>query len=204
MIVIIDYGMGNIGSIMNMIKKAGGQSMLTSDTDVIADATKIILPGVGAFDNGMKNLADKGLIEVLNKKALEDKIPVLGICLGMQLMTKRSEEGILPGLGWIDAETIRFAFTDEQARLRIPHMGWNSIIQQKEHPLFRDMPEDPSFYFVHSYHVVCKQADDILTTTPYGFEVTSAIARDRIAATQFHPEKSHKYGLQLIRNFVEL
>jgi glutamine amidotransferase len=152
----------------------------------------------------MKNLSDKGLISILDQKVLHDRVPVLGICLGMQLMTQRSEEGQLPGLGWIDAETIRFVFPPEQAALRIPHMGWNSIIQQKEHTLLHDMPEDPSFYFVHSYHVVCRHREDVLTTTPYGFDVTSAIARGNILATQFHPEKSHKYGLQLIRNFVEL
>jgi glutamine amidotransferase len=204
MIVIVDYGMGNIGSIMNMIKKAGGTSLLTSEPDIIASAKKLILPGVGAFDNGMKNLSDQGLIPLLNKKVLEEKTPVLGICLGMQLMTRKSGEGSLEGLGWIDAETIRFEFPAEQANLRVPHMGWNNISIVKDHPLLAGMPDDPSFYFVHSYHVVCHHQEDILTSTSYGFEFTSALAHDNIMATQFHPEKSHKYGLQLIRNFVEL
>jgi imidazole glycerol-phosphate synthase subunit HisH len=203
MIVIIDYGMGNIGSIMNMIKKAGGESTFTSDHTIIREAEKLILPGVGSFDNGMKNLADKKLIDVLNQKVLGEKTKVLGICLGMQLMSAKSEEGQLSGLGWLDAETVRFQFSSGDSDLRIPHMGWNSICLKKEHFLFQNMPEDPSFYFVHSYHIVCHDNTDVLCTTPYGGDFVSAASRDNIMATQFHPEKSHKYGLQLIRNFVE-
>jgi imidazole glycerol-phosphate synthase subunit HisH len=204
MIVIIDYDMGNIGSIMNMIRKAGGESMVTSDAAVIADAKKLILPGVGAFDNGMKNLAALNLIEVLNKKVLEEKVPVLGVCLGMQLLTKRSEEGNLPGLAWIDAETIRFRFDEANKELRIPHMGWNNVKIQRESVLFKNMFEDPSFYFVHSYYVVCHDGNDVATTTDYGYDFVSSIEHGNIMATQFHPEKSHKYGLQIIKNFVEL
>lgn len=204
MIVIIDYGMGNIGSIMNMIRKAGGESILTSEISVIEQAQKIILPGVGTFDHGMKNLMEKGLTGVLNKKVLQDRVPVLGICLGMQLMTLGSEEGQLPGLGWFQARTVRFDFPEGSPRLRIPHMGWNEVEVKKEHALFNEMPDDPSFYFVHSYHAVCERPGDVLTTTHYGYDFTSSIARENIAATQFHPEKSHRYGLQIIRNFVNL
>lgn len=204
MIVIIDYGMGNIGSIMNMIKKAGGESIVTSDIEIIKTAEKIILPGVGSFDNGMKNLESYGLKEILTTKALIDKVPVLGVCLGMQLLTKKSEEGVLPGLGWIDAETKRFKFSNDNTELRIPHMGWNTININGEGKLFTNMYEDASFYFVHSYHLVCNNASDIVTTTNYGYDFASSIQHENIMATQFHPEKSHKYGLKIIKNFVEL
>lgn len=203
MIVIIDYGMGNIGSIANMIKKAGGESTVTSDPEIIANAEKLIIPGVGSFDNGMKNLKDFGLIDILNKKVLEDKVPILGICLGMQLLANSSEEGILPGLGWIDAACKKFDFGDENNNLRIPHMGWNEVNIKKHDNLFRNMFEDASFYFVHSYHVDCNNAGDIAASSFYGFEFTSSIQHENIFATQFHPEKSHKYGLLLMKNFVE-
>ena len=203
MIVIIDYGMGNIGSIMNMIRKAGGESTFTSNPEIIAHATKLILPGVGSFDHGMRNLKESGLIRVMNQKVCEEKIPVLGICLGMQLMSRSSEEGVLPGLGWIDAETVKFRFGND-LDLRIPHMGWNDVTVMHEKPLFQSMPEEPSFYFVHSYHLECRDQYDIACTTQYGYEFASAIIHENIMATQFHPEKSHKFGLQVIRNFVEL
>ncbi len=203
MIVIVDYGMGNIGSIANMIKKAGGQSIVTSDVEVIGNAEKLIIPGVGAFDNGIKNLHDSGLIDVLNRKVLDEGVPILGICLGMQLMAKSSEEGVLPGLGWIDANCIKFKFTGANEILRIPHMGWNEVKIKKKDGIFKNMYDDASFYFVHSYHVRCNNPDDIASTTEYGFEFTSSIHHGNIFATQFHPEKSHKYGLLVMKNFVE-
>jgi imidazole glycerol-phosphate synthase subunit HisH len=204
MIIIIDYDMGNIGSIMNMIKKAGGESMVTSDPEMIRQAKKIILPGVGAFDNGMKNLASLGIIDILNQKALEEKIPVLGVCLGMQLLTKSSEEGQLKGLGWVDAETIRFKFDGENQKLRIPHMGWNTVDIRRKGVLYQNMYEDPSFYFVHSFYVVCHKEEDISTLTNYGYDFVSSLQHENIMATQFHPEKSHKYGLQVVKNFVDM
>ncbi len=204
MIVIIDYGMGNIGSIINMIKKAGGESTVTADPDVIDKASKLIIPGVGSFDNGMKNLSSLGLINILNKKVIDEKVPVMGVCLGMQLLSKSSEEGQLEGLGWIDAQTIKFNFENEVEKLRIPHMGWNNVAIKKAGSLFTDMYEDPSFYFVHSYHVVCNNPDDVLATTNYGFDFVSSLQHNNIMATQFHPEKSHKFGLKVIKNFVEL
>jgi imidazole glycerol-phosphate synthase subunit HisH len=204
MIVVIDYGMGNIGSIINMIKRAGGESMVTADPEIIGNAKKLIIPGVGSFDNGMKNLTSLGLIDILNKKALEEKVPIMGVCLGMQLLGKSSEEGQLPGLGWIDAKTIRFQFEGENQKLRIPHMGWNNVFIKKPGSLFTDMYDDPSFYFVHSYHVVCNNPEDVLAVTNYGFDFVSSLQHKNIMATQFHPEKSHKYGLKMIKNFVEL
>jgi len=204
MIVIIDYNMGNIGSIVNMIKKAGGESIVTSDVEIIKDAKKLILPGVGAFDSGMKNIEDLDLLDVLNKKVLVEKTPILGICLGMQLFCKCSEEGAKPGLGWIDGVCNRFDFSTQGIGLRIPHMGWNSVEVKKSSPIMNNLPEEPAFYFVHSYHVVCNNADDILTTTNYGYDFCSSLNHENIYATQFHPEKSHKYGLSVIKNFVEL
>jgi len=203
MIVIIDYGVGNIGSIANMIKKAGGECVVSSEISVIAEATKLILPGVGAFDNGMRNLAEMNLLEVLNKKVLQDKTPILGICLGMQLFTHGSEEGSLPGLGWLDAHCYKFAFDTSLKNLRIPHMGWNDVAIKKNDLLFKDMWPDASFYFVHSYYLKCKHPEDIAATTFFGFEFASTVQVQNICATQFHPEKSHKYGLKLIQNFVE-
>lgn len=199
MITIIDYGMGNLGSISNMIKKIGHKSIITSDLEEIKKATKLILPGVGSFDNGIKNLRESGLSEVLNQKALVEKTPILGICLGMQLMTKSSEEGILSGLGWIDAQTKKFV----SDTLKIPHMGWNIIRHHKESKLFDELDSEKRYYFVHSYYVESNQTKDVLTTTPYGYNFVSAFEKDNMIGVQFHPEKSHKFGMNLLKNFAE-
>lgn len=201
MITIIDYNMGNLGSIRNMLKKVGHESQITADPQLIAAADKLLLPGVGAFDAGMENLQRSGLIPLLNKRVLEDRIPALGICLGMQLMTGGSAEGKCCGLGWIDAEAVRFEFAD--AALKVPHMGWNRVIPTRSSPLTDNLPEDPRFYFVHSYYVRCHNADDVLLTTPYGDSFHSAFQRANVFGVQFHPEKSHKFGMTLLRNFAE-
>ncbi len=203
MIVILDYGMGNLGSILNMFKKIGVDAKISSDIRDIEDAEKIILPGVGAFDNAMQNLKDLGIMPLLNKKVIEDKTPVLGICLGMQLLAKRSDEGSLEGLGWVDAEVVRFRLGDGGS-LKIPHMGWNTVDIKKESCLYADMYEDPRFYFVHSYYVKCNNPGSILTTTDYGVEFCSSFMEDNILGVQFHPEKSHKFGLRLLKNFAGL
>jgi imidazole glycerol-phosphate synthase subunit HisH len=202
MITIIDYKTGNLGSIQNILRRIGEESVITSGKDEVAKATKIILPGVGAFDTGMKNLAELDLIDVLNRKVIEEKVPVLGICLGMQLLSKGSEEGDLPGLGWIDAETLRFRF-ENTMEYKIPHMGWNFIKQSKPSSLLDNMYQDPRFYFVHSYFFSSLQPEDILTTTTYEIEFVSAIERNNILGVQFHPEKSHKFGMRLLKNFVD-
>jgi imidazole glycerol-phosphate synthase subunit HisH len=203
MITIIDYGCGNLGSIRNMIRKIGGEVVITSDLAEIKKAAKIILPGVGSFDTGMNNLKNSGFIEVLNEKAFQEKIPVLGICLGMQLMTKGSEEGVEPGLGWFDAETIKFNFPKD-SRNKIPNMGWKQVIQKKPSVYFKEMFEEPRFYFVHSYYIKSNHGEDILTTSVYGNEYVSAFEKDNLCGVQFHPEKSHKFGMKLFSNFLSI
>lgn len=204
MIVIIDYGMGNVGSIFNMLKKVGCKANISRDPSEIMDAAKLILPGVGAFDEAMNNLQQRGLIHVLNRRVLEDRCPVLGICLGMQLMSRRSEEGKLPGLGWIEAETRRFSLGQEQGHLKIPHMGWNLVDVRDRTGIFAGFKDTPRFYFVHSYHVCCDNPADVLATSTHGFNFTAAVRRGNIYGTQFHPEKSHKYGMRLLLNFANL
>lgn len=202
-VVIVDYGMGNPGSIRSMLRYIGFPSVVTSSDQDIVDADKIVLPGVGAFDSAMRNIQERKLLQALNKRVLMDKIPALGICLGMQILTHRSEEGSMPGLGWIPGKVVRFRFDHGTDKLKIPHMGWNSVSPIKSSPLFADMPEEMRFYFVHSYHVVCDNKEDVLCATHYGFEFCSGIEHGNIFGTQFHPEKSHRYGMQLLENFVK-
>ncbi|MDT4969354.1 MAG: imidazole glycerol-phosphate synthase subunit HisH [Acidobacteriota bacterium] len=204
MIAIVDYKMGNVGSIANMLRKIGEQAVVTSDASVIEKAEKLILPGVGSFNTGMVNLDELGLLPVLNRRAIEDKVPVLGICLGMQLLTRGSEEGNLPGLGWIDAETVKFKFNGEQPNLKVPHMGWNSVVIRQRDGIFEDMDGESRFYFVHSYYVRSDQESDVLSTTHYGHDFVSAVRRGNIMGTQFHPEKSHKFGTNVFKNFVKI
>lgn len=199
MTVILDYGLGNLGSIKNMLKKIGHSSLITNDKNEILKATKLILPGVGSFDNGITNLKKFDILEVLNQKVLVEKTPILGICLGMQLMTKSSEEGSLDGLGWVDAETKKFVSNS----LKIPHMGWNIITHQKSSKLFNELESEKRFYFVHSYYVESNCKDDILTTTNYGNDFVSSFEKENIIGVQFHPEKSHKFGMSLLKNFME-
>ena len=199
MITIIDYGMGNLGSIANMIKKVGGKSCISSNLEEIEKAEKLILPGVGSFDNGMRELKELGLIELLNRKVLEEKTPIMGICLGMQLMTCSSEEGILKGLGWIDGKSHKFVSDD----LKVPHMGWNTIQHKKVSALFVETESEKRFYFVHSYYVSCESEEDVLTTTSYTHDFVSSFEKENIVGVQFHPEKSHRFGMELLKNFVE-
>lgn len=203
MIVIVDYGMGNIASIKNMLRKIGAEATLSSDPDEILQADKLILPGVGSFDYGMEQLSKRGLIKVLNQKVIDQKTPLLGICLGMQLLTQSSEEGTLKGLGWIDAHTKKFKF-DDKLELRVPHMGWNQVVFDEKNILFKDMYDQAKFYFVHSYYVECKSEKNVGALTTYGYDFACSIIKDNIIGVQFHPEKSHKYGMKLFKNFVEL
>jgi imidazole glycerol-phosphate synthase subunit HisH len=203
-ITIVDYGLGNLGSVMNMVKHVGAKAIITSDPGEILRAEKLLLSGVGAFDKGMENIIALGFRSLLDEKVMQEKVPVLGICLGMQLLTKRSEEGSLDGFGWIDAETVRFDFSKDGSPLKVPHMGWNEIRTKKESRLLAGLDEDARFYFVHSYHLACRDEADILATTVYGYEFTSAVQKGNILGTQFHPEKSHRFGMQVLKNFCEL
>ncbi|HLL25230.1 MAG TPA: imidazole glycerol phosphate synthase subunit HisH [Kofleriaceae bacterium] len=197
-IVVVDYDMGNVGSIVNMLKKIGHAAELSSVPDVIRKADRLILPGVGSFDAGMDNIRKRGLVEVLHEKVVVDKTPVLGICLGMQLLGEGSHEGTSRGLGWIPAESVKLS----SESLRVPHMGWNELNVTQPHWLFEGEPADMRFYFVHSYHVVCKDPQHQLATARYGIDLSAAIARDHILGVQFHPEKSHRFGMQLLKNFA--
>jgi len=203
MITIVNYGMGNLGSVRNMFKRIGVQAEISADVDVIHKASKILLPGVGAFDTAMQKIMDSGLREVLDYKALQQRVPVLGICLGMQLLTEGSDEGTLPGLGWIKGRTHAFNFTKEQ-NLKVPHMGWNRVAIQRPAKLVENLGEEPRFYFVHSYYVKCSNPENAILKTTYGIEFDSALQYENIVGAQFHPEKSHKFGMRLLENFAKL
>jgi len=204
MIFIVDFGMGNLRSIQHKLEKAGVEAIVTSNPAEIENASKLILPGVGHFSTGMQNLRDYNLIDILNKKALEDKIPILGICLGMQLFTKSSEEGKDKGLGWIDAYTRKFSFKKTNQKIRIPHVGWNVISIKKNTNLFNNVDTSTRFYFTHSYYVDCNYQEDIASTTDYGINFVSSIEKENIFGTQFHPEKSHHNGFEIIKNFATI
>lgn len=201
MIGIIDAGIGNVGSIRNMFKKIGVAAEIVSDTEGIARATKLVLPGVGAFDAGMSRLHASGLLPSIEDRALTDRIPVLGICLGMQLMTQGSDEGSQPGLGWVAARTHRF-LPEQLARLRVPHMGWNRVHPVRAHALTDNLDEEGAFYFVHSYYVRCAEPANVLLTAHHGIEFVASFEHGNLLGVQFHPEKSHRYGMQLLRNFA--
>lgn len=200
MIAIIDYGMGNVGSIRNMLKTIGADSVVTRNPDELRAAHRIILPGVGHFDTGMQNLHAAGVVPLLRERALDARVPFLGICLGMQLMTRRSDEGRELGLGWVDAEVLRF---NPGERLRVPHMGWNTVRPLRASDLLHGLDAEPRYYFVHSYRVHCADRADVLLESTYGVEFDAAFERGNLRGVQFHPEKSHRFGMAMLRNFVE-
>lgn len=204
MITIVDYNAGNIKSIANMLAKIGVPMNVTSDCGAIENAEKLILPGVGHFDFGMRNLDKFGLVEPMRRAVLERNIPFLGICLGAQLITKSSEEGRLPGLGWVNATTVRFDRSRIGDRLRIPHMGWADTKSDKSNVLFDGFVETPRFYYVHSYHILCDDATEELCYAFHGYRFTSGVCRGNIFGVQFHPEKSHRYGLALLHSFCNI
>lgn len=205
MIIVLDYGMGNPGSMLNMFRRIGAQAVVASDRDTIMSASAIVLPGVGSFDNGMQKLLSAGILEPLKQRVLHDKIPFLGVCLGMQLLFESSEEGSLPGLGWIPGHVKRFDFSNTgKSGLKIPHMGWNLVRPANDDSLFRGLDSESRFYFVHSYHVVCSDTTHLLGTSEYGYQFVSAVQKGNIFGVQFHPEKSHRFGMSLLKNFSEL
>ena len=200
MIAIINYEMGNIGSIANMLKVIGEKSVISDSGDKIRSADKIILPGVGSFDAGMKQLEDRGLVEVICEEAAAGK-PILGICLGMQLLGKKSEEGVKSGLGLIPFESVRFRFP-EDSKLKIPHMGWDIVEFKRDGPLTEINEGIQRYYFAHSYHAVCEESENVLMTCDYGYEFTAAVCKNNVYGVQFHPEKSHDFGMRLLKNFA--
>lgn len=204
MITIINYNAGNIKSIQNMLKRIGAKSVINSSAEEIAQAEKLILPGVGSFDYGMKNLRQSGLIEILNEKVINNKTPILGICLGAQLLGNNSEEGKEKGLGWIDMDIVKFDKTKMAEQLKIPHMSWNEVAVRKKSKLMEGLEDEARFYFVHSYHILPNNENDVLSKSNYGYEFVSAVEKDTIFGVQFHPEKSHKFGMRLLQNFVNL
>jgi glutamine amidotransferase len=203
MITIINYGLGNLGSVQNMLKRIGAPCKITSDLKEIEDAQKILLPGVGAFDSAIQKIDELNLRSVLVHKAKVDKIPFLGICLGMQLLTRGSEEGVLNGLDLVPAKTIKFNFDNTQ-NLKIPHMGWNYVKVNTQSKLTEGFTPEHRFYFVHSYKVVCDDNTNSILKTNYGGDFDGAIQNENVYGTQFHPEKSHKYGMHLLTNFAKI
>lgn len=203
MITIVDYGIGNLNSILNMLKRIGVPAQISSDLKVIGAAEKLILPGVGAFDTAMGKIRTSGLKTVLDQKVLHEKRPILGICLGMQLLMDGSDEGSFPGLGWVPGR-VR-AFRGEIGReYKIPHMGWNTVTSRIPSSLTQDLLEKARFYFVHSYYVKCASSVNSLMKTTYGVEFDSVIRKDNVYGAQFHPEKSHRYGMKFLQNFAEI
>jgi len=199
-IVIINYGMGNLRSVQKAFEKIGFDVVISNEHDAIKSADKIVLPGVGAFGDAMKNLNKLGLVEILNKEVLVNKKPFLGICLGMQLIAKKSQEfGETEGLSWIDANIVKFP----QSVLKIPHVGWNEINLEKSSPLFKNIPDKKDFYFVHSYYFKADK-EYCIASCDYGINFICAVQKENIFATQFHPEKSQIYGLEILKNFVNL
>ena len=202
-IVVIDYGMGNHFSVQKKMNRLGYDALITNDVELIKDSEKIILPGVGHFGRAMENLHQLNLIDILNEEVLQKKKPILGICLGMQLMASSSGEGNTKGLNWIDATVDKFNVTD-QLKYKIPHTGWNQIKTLKNSKLLNGIVDSSEFYFVHSYHFKCNDTVDALCSTDYESAFISAVEHDNIFGVQFHPEKSHDIGMQLLKNFIEL
>lgn len=207
---MIDYDMGNVGSILNMLRRLGFAASLSSEPTEIRNAAGLILPGVGAFDQGMGNLRERGLTDCLDDAVLNQRKPLLGICLGMQLLTEGSEEGKLPGLGWVSGHCRRFDFSREPEGRRIPHMGWNRVFVRPRPTgeenlaavLFANTDPNQRYYFVHSYYPCCASDSDVLAEAIYGYRFPAAIGSRNVVGTQFHPEKSHRFGMRLIQNFA--
>jgi len=202
-LVIVDYGMGNLNSVKKIMDRMQFDAIISSKPEDILNCQKIILPGVGHFGKAMSNLRKLNLLDALHEAVLVQKKPILGICLGMQLMAKKSEEGDAEGLGWFDAEVKKFSISDNK-KYKIPHIGWNQINIKKSSPLMSDISELSEFYFVHSYHFKASNQSDIINETEYDYIFASAIAKQNIFGVQYHPEKSHDAGARLLKNFIKL
>lgn len=203
MIAIVDYGLGNIGSVAHMLRHIGADCTFASTVGEIEQADALILPGVGAFDYAMDVLHRKGFVEPLRRQALDRKVPILGICLGMQLLASRSEEGNATGLELIDAEFLKFR-PEPGTTLKVPHMGWNAVTTVRDNPLIASTDEEQRFYFVHSYYARTKYPSDDIATCNYGVQFVAAYGRDNVFGVQFHPERSHKFGMSVLKSFATL
>lgn len=204
MITIIDYGLGNIQAFINMFKRLNFEVRRATSAAELEGATKLILPGVGAFDHAMELLNASGMRSTLDDLVLNKKIPVLGICVGMQILADGSDEGVLPGLGWIPGRVKAFKENEGSANLPLPHMGWNDVQPKIGNLLFTGLQNQSRFYFLHSYFFECKDAENISASTSYGIDFNCAVSSGNVNGVQFHPEKSHHYGAQLLKNFAEL
>lgn len=204
MITIIDYGLGNVQAFTNMYKRLGFDVCRATNAAELEGATKLILPGVGAFDHAMELLDASGMRPTIDELVLEQKVPVLGICVGMQILADSSDEGGLPGLGWISGRVRAFKTDKRAANLPLPHMGWNDVQPEVGARLFVGLEKDARFYFLHSFFFECAESRYVAATTSYGLEFSSAVSSDNVYGVQFHPEKSHHYGAQLLKNFAEL
>lgn len=204
MIAIVDYGLGNIGAFVNVYNKANIKAVVAKTADELKGASKLVLPGVGHFDHAMELLQRSGMRDTLDRLVLDDKVPVIGICVGMQILARTSEEGTLPGLGWIDADVKAFKSWEAASNMPLPHMGWNDVRLSSSSALFTGLETDARFYFLHSYYVSCDRQDDILATCDYGAEFSCAVGCANVYGVQFHPEKSHSFGNRLLKNFAEL
>lgn len=203
-VVVVDTGLGNLNSVANMLSRVGVQPVLSFDHGVISAAEKLVIPGVGNFAAGMQALRDRGLVDILTQRVIGDKVPALGICLGMQLLFEGSEEGGAAGLGWIRGCVVRLRPPEGERPLAVPHMGWNSVSPVSPSPLFAGQAKEPRYYFVHSYYAECADDATVLATTDYGIRFASAVRQDTLFGVQFHPEKSHRFGVALLRNFATL
>lgn len=204
MITIIDYGLGNILAFQNVYRRLSIDVAIARTPAELARATKLILPGVGAFDHAMELLNASGMRETIDKMVLSDKVPTLGVCVGMQILARSSTEGRVPGLGWIDGVVEDFKSAPGGGRLPVPHMGWNDIRSQAANPLFSGLESDARFYFLHSYYFRCTQPQDVIAVSRYGDDFSSAVNVGNIYGVQFHPEKSHSFGTRLLKNFASL
>ena len=204
MIAITDYGLGNVKAFANVYYRLNIPVIIARESEDFRDATKIILPGVGSFDYAMQRLNDSGMRESIENKVMNENVPVIGICVGMQMLAKKSEEGLLPGLGWIDGEVKRFVMPSNSSTMRIPHMGWNTITPIYTNGLLNSMDEASRFYFLHSYYFKCNNTADVIATTNYDGKFECAVNHKNIYGVQFHPEKSHGWGAQLLENFAKL
>lgn len=204
MITVINYGLGNIEAFANIYKRLNIPVNIADNADQMERATKIIFPGVGAFDWAMDRLNESGMRACLDSLVLEKKCPVLGICVGMQMMARQSDEGKTEGLGWIDAEVKKLDELASSEKVQIPHMGWNDVLPKKSDCIFNGIVNTPRFYFLHSYYFLPKKADNVLAVTDYNGQFSSAVRSDNIFGVQFHPEKSHQWGITLLKNFAEL